>query len=164
MKVDVSVSVDKTELERLTDADVRRFLTAQGRNMVAQVRKNIVANGGKAAGGWPPLSKEYAKRKKDGGTPGKGKNRYAMLRDTGSMYDGLTALVSVGVTNVPSVELTSTGEGGGGRPSNEELLLIHAEGRGRVPARSPVEDMRLFEARFEEELRKLLAEKDRATG
>jgi hypothetical protein len=166
MKIDVMVTVDQTALERLTDAELRKFLERQGQNMVAQVRKNIVASGGKAASGWPPLSKEYAKRKKDGQTPGQGKNRYAMLRDTGSMYDGLAAVVGLGTGNGigATVELTSTGHGGGDRPSNAELLVIHAEGRGRVPRRDPTEDMTLFERRFEEELEKLLAEKERATG
>lgn len=54
MKIDVMVTVDQTALERLTDADLRKFLERQGANMVAQVRKNIVAKGGSAE--WPPLS------------------------------------------------------------------------------------------------------------
>lgn len=105
----------------------------------------------------------YAKQKAEGKTPGRGKYSVnALLRDTGSMYDGLTAVVTVG-RGFATIELTSVGQEGS-RPSNAELLVIHAEGRGRVPKRDPTEDMALFERRFEEELEKLLAEKERATG
>lgn len=155
MKIDVSVKVEKTTLEQLTPADIKRFLGRQAANMVSQARKNIVGWGGKGSGKWPPLSKAYEKRKKNGGTPGAGKNRYAMLRDTGSLYENLTAFVDV---DAGAVELSAVG-GEAGRPDNDELLVIHAEGRGRVPARNPAADMRLFEARFEAELEALLGEK-----
>lgn len=162
MKVDVTVTVEHTALETLTEADVRRFLVAQGRNMVTQARKNIVGWGGKS-GKWPPLSKAYEKRKKDGGTPGAGKNRYAMLRDTGALYEGLTSVVDVNGMGVASVSLDADGVSGG-RPTNSELLLIHAEGRGRVPVRNPAADMSLFEKRFAEELDRFLFEKTGAVG
>lgn len=152
----------KRLMERLKPQALRDFMAKQAVHMVAQARKNILQAGTQASTAWPPLSKPYARRKRLGKTPGAGKNRYAMLRDTGSMYEGLAAEVTVTGSRVRA-ELTSEGRISG-RPSNAELLRIHTLGLGRVPARSPVLNMSLLEKRIGEALARHLSGQTAATG
>jgi hypothetical protein len=146
---------DVAKVKALEPMALKAFLERQGANMVAQVRRNIVAKGGSKSA-WAPLNTDYAKRKKEGKTPGAGRFNYAMLRDTGSMYDGLTAVVTQ-TANEISVALTAKGQESG-RPSNAELLVIHAEGKGRVPPRHPAlpDEMVQFQARFAGQLDRFL--------
>jgi hypothetical protein len=135
----------------LQPSAINAFMKRQGNNMVAQVRRNIVSGGGLASTQWAPLSPEYAKRKREGKTPGKGKFTYAILRDTGQLYESLSANVSASTGSV-TVELVALGNRANGKISNAELLSLHHEGTSKMPARSPVGDMRLFEQRFGNEL------------
>lgn len=158
VSVRVNVKIDggmKRALDNMQPQRMAAFLERQGENMVAQARKNIVRFGTKANNTWPKLSLAYAKRKKDGKTPGKGSHHYAMLRDTGSMYDGIVGRVERRGQGWWRVALDSDGQLAG-RPSNSDLLMFHHTGAGNLPVRSPVQDMSLFERRFADALRKFL--------
>lgn len=88
----------------------------------------------------------YARRKALGKTPGRGKfGPDVRLRDTGSLFAGLDGHVKW-EANQTLVSLISKGALRG-RPSNNALLRIHANGEGRMPRRNPAEDMSLFETR-----------------
>lgn len=157
VSVKVNVKIDpsmRRALEAMQPARMRAFLERQGGNMAAQARKNIVRFGTRASNVWPRLSPAYALRKKEGRTPGSGAHNYAMLRDTGSMYDGLVGRVEQRGTGW-RVALDSDGQLAG-RPSNSDLLMFHHTGVGTLPVRSPVQDMTLFERRFADALRKFL--------
>lgn len=158
VSVKASVKIDggmRRALENMQPARMRAFLERQGENMATQARKNIVRFGTRANNTWPRLSAPYAKRKKDGKTPGRGSHNYAMLRDTGSMYDGLVGRVESRGSGWWRVVLDSDGQLAG-RPSNSDLLMFHHTGAGNLPQRSPVQDMTLFERRFADSLRKFL--------
>lgn len=143
-------------IERLKGREMAEFLASQGDEMVAQVRANIVRKGALASSDWPRLSRPYARRKAKGKTPGRGKHKQAMLRDTGKLHDSLVAQVVDG-PNGPRMILDAVGgrRSGGKSISNSRLLEIHANGEGRMPARHPalVEDMGLFIKRLERNLK-----------
>lgn len=123
------------------------FLVRQGPFMVEQARKNIIRAGTRANAGtiWPKLSEPYAKRKAAGKTDGGGTFNYAMLRDTGQLYDSL-----FGKLNANGGRVTVSLEAEGAR--NADLLRYHHLGTDKMPARSPVYDMRLFEKRYQQNL------------
>jgi len=159
-RITASVTIghqQKQLLKKLDRAELKAFLETMADDLVAQARANIVKLGDHGGSGWPPLSKPYAKRKRKGQTPGKGKFKQAMLRDTDSLFQGLRGKVTVKAGEV-ALELTAVGKRAG-RPSNAELLVMHAEGAGNLPERNPAEDMRVFERRFQAELKKYLEAK-----
>ena len=142
-------------LRNLEPANLARFLERQVPHLRTQVRRNITGAGTMQSSEWPKLSKPYAKRKRSGGTPGAGKFKYAMLRDTGSMYGGITGRVVRSSLSNLRLELHSDGQQPG-RPSNDDLLSIHHFGLGRVPARNVALSMRVFEQRVQNALAKFL--------
>jgi hypothetical protein len=161
----VSIGDEQKEiLYRLTEAQLRKFLERQSNNLVAQARRNIKNAGTKASSKWEPLSKAYAKRKKEGKTPGHGRVKYGMLRDTEELIGALIGVVEI-APGMERVSLGLTAEGQtGDRPSNAELLVMHAEGAGNLPPRNPADDMRVFESRFEVDLQRFLEAKEKKTA
>ena len=158
----------RRKLKALEPAEVAKFMERMGQtHLVTQARKNIVRFGTRASAGapWAALSPAYAKRKKDGHTPGRGSYGYAMLRDTGTLYDALVGNV---VRKANGMWLYLDAEGsrsapGGGTISNADLLRWHHKGAGNLPRRSVAADMRLFEARFAMELGRYLGGKGGAS-
>lgn len=154
----------KEILAKLTASQMRGFLKRMSNNLVTQARRNIKNAGTMASGKWAPLSKPYAKRKKEGKTPGRGRVKYGMLRDTEEMIGALTGVVEVtDDMHVASLGLSAEGQSGS-RPSNAELLVMHADGAGNLPPRNPAEDMRVFESRFMVELQRFLEAKEKKTA
>jgi len=100
---------ERRALANMEPRAMEAFMVKQGRNMVQQARKNIRTFGTKASNVWPKLSTAYAKAKRKGWTPGRGANKYAMLRDTGFMYASLVGLVSSDGRGRVSVALDATG-------------------------------------------------------
>jgi len=143
---------ERRALRNMEPRAMEAFMVRQGRVMVQQARKNIRTFGTKASSVWPKLSTAYAKAKRKGWTPGRGANKYAMLRDTGYMYASLVGLVSSDGRGRVSVALDATGTRPGG-PTNADLLRYHHKGSATLPRRSPVQDMSLFERQFAEALR-----------
>lgn len=158
----------RRKLKALEPAEVAKFMERMGRtHLVTQARKNIVRFGTRAAAGsaWAALSPAYAARKKAGKTPGRGSYNYAMLRDTGTLYDSLVGNVvrrSNGMWLYLDAEGTRSAPGGG-TIRNADLLRWHHEGKGNLPRRSVAADMRLFEARFAMELGRYLGGKGGAS-
>lgn len=142
-------------LRNLQPANLARFFERQIPQLRTQIRRNITSAGNIGSSEWPKLSKPYAKRKRLGRTPGAGKFKYSMLRDTGSMYNGITGRVVRSSLSNLRLELHAEGQQPG-RPSNDELLSIHHFGKGRVPARNVALSMRVFEQRVQNALAKFL--------
>jgi hypothetical protein len=160
-RVSTSVSIGGAHfkmLKKLDKKELKAFLEVMADDLVAQARANVVKSGDHGGNAWPPLSKPYSKRKRKGQTPGRGKFKQAMLRDTDSMFKGLRGKVTL-KGDVVALELTSVGQRAG-RPSNADLLVMHAEGAGNLPERNPAEDMTVFERRFATEIKRFLEAKE----
>lgn len=153
----INISADyRRAMDAMQPQRMTAFLERMGREMATQARKNIIRAGGKGGGVWPALSTTYARRKRKAQTPGRGSHKYAMLRDTGSMYDGMVGRVTSGRAWRVSLGSDGSRNANGNTVTNDELLLWHHEGRGNLPVRSAVFDMSLFERRFAESLAKFL--------
>lgn len=156
--LNVKVTLDTRRLdklrERLNEGAMRAVYAATARDLAAQVRANIMREGG-PGGRWPALSEAYARRKDAGQTPGRGAHSGAIrLRDTGSMFAGIKGVVR---QNGKSVVVGVVSEGSlPGRPTNTELLVIHATGDG-VPRRDPTQEMGTFLQRFKDRMKRLLS-------
>lgn len=164
-KVTSSVTIGAAHykiLKRLEKKEIKEFLETMADDLVAQARANIVKLGDHGGSGWPPLSRPYAKRKKAGKTPGRGRFKQAMLRDTDSMFKGLRGKVRM-VSGELALELTAVGQRAG-RPSNADLLVMHADGAGNLPPRNPASDMDVFERRFKAALVRYLEAKESASA
>lgn len=154
----VSVTLNTKNLDRirarLNGPAMNAVYQAAAQDLAAQVRKNIMVDGG-PGGSFAPLSAAYAKAKDAGRTPGKGKHSGAIrLRDTGSMFDGIKGVVR---QSGKSVVVGIVSEGSlPGRPNNTELLTMHAEGQGSLPRRDPRKDMSTFLQRFKDRVARLL--------
>lgn len=156
LNVKVALNTKRIEKlrQRLNAGAMNAVYQAASQDLAAQVRKNFMVEGG-PGGKWPPLSEAYARRKDAGQTPGKGKHGGAIrLRDTGSMFDGIKGVVR---QKGKSVVVGIVSEGSlPGRPTNTELLTIHAKGDG-VPRRDPTREMSTFLQRFKERIARLLS-------
>lgn len=152
---------------RISGAKFRQFMTLLGNDAVAQVRKNILEQGG-PGGSWPPLSDAYAAHKErlmgmrnemaaklpamTAVMEGRNLGRKEMvkfggdvrLRATGAMYEGIKAKL---FNRGKGVRVTSDGQLAG-RPSNADLLVWNATGAGGAPRRDPTQNMDRFLARW----------------
>lgn len=139
---------------RLNGPAMAAVYQAAANDLAAQVKKNIMVQGG-PGGSWAPLSPAYAKAKDAGRTPGKGRHGGTIrLRDTGSMFDGIKGVVR---QRGNSVVVGIVSEGSlAGRPTNTELLTMHAQGQGSLPRRDPRTDMKVFLQRFKDRVSRLL--------
>lgn len=157
--LNVKVALETRNLDRLrarlNGGAMRAVFQAASEDLAAQVRKNILVDGG-PGGRWPALSEAYARRKDAGKTPGKGAHSGSIrLRDTGAMFEGIKGMVR---QNGKSVVVSVVSEGSlPGRPTNTELLVIHAKGKGTNPRRDPTRDMTVFLKRFRDRVRRLLS-------
>lgn len=142
-------------IKRMSKEQQTAFLETQRKTLVAQARSNITRMGRLGSTEWPALSSAYAKRKREGKTPGRGANKVTMLKDTGKLNDSLVARVIPGRTG-PRLVLDAVGGKSG--ITHAELLMVHAQGLGDMPARNPVhlDKMKLFLKRFEAALGKWL--------
>lgn len=169
--------VGKQLRDAMTSEQWRAFLAEIGEDMVAQVKLNFIKFGGPGRSAWAQLSgfnvrtksqakkgghtsrhSGYAKRKDEGKTPGHGKHGAdERLLDTGELYNSLKAKVAV-TTTASSVSLFAEGGGGGDRPTNDELLAMHAEGAGNLPKRDPASEdgMEEFQRRMIRKIEKYL--------
>lgn len=158
MRIRLSAASDdqlRKLIARMETDSISEFLSSQADNLVATIRSNITRMGRLESSEWPPLSKAYARRKRTGKTPGRGKNKVTMLKDTGALYDSLVGRVEMTETG-PRLVLDAVGGKRG--ISHSELLQVHAFGEGRMPARHPglPEHMGLFMTRLERSLGKWL--------
>jgi hypothetical protein len=161
------VAVTVKRVLRMTDREQRAlrnmeqpqmvtFMERMSESMLGQARRNIRAFGTLRNLTWPQLSTAYLKRKKAGKTPGRGSNKAgAMLRDTGMLYASLVGIVTAGARGSVRLALDAEGSRKSGKRilTNADLLRYHHRGAGRLPRRSPVQDMTLFQKRFATALR-----------
>ncbi len=155
----VTVEIDSSLealVRKLSGPELPKFMATQTDALVSQVRANLTRKGALASSDWPRLSRPYAKRKAAGKTPGNGKFKQSMLKDTGLLNDSLVARVEDGPRG-PRMVLDAVGSRRVGKRTltNSRLLLIHANGEGTMPRRNPADprDMGLYLKRLERALR-----------